>query len=164
MTINIRLAKPEDAGQLWKLIGDLARFQGHPDAVRITSDVLQEQMESEKPPFQCLVADVDGELIGFALFFHNYSTWEGKPGIYLEDFYVNGQWRGGGVGKMLLSSLADLALKGGCARIDWSVLATNQTALRFYERIGGVALNDWMSWRLDMAGMSELSLGGKSVR
>ena len=164
MTVNIRLAKPDDADQLWQLICDLARFQGHPGAVRVTADVLKEQMESPEPPFQCLVAEVDFDLIGFALFFHNYSTWEGKQGIYLEDFYVNEAWRGAGVGKMLLAALADLALKRGCARLDWSVLSTNETALRFYERVGGVVLPDWTSWRLDRLAMSALSLSGKADR
>jgi GNAT superfamily N-acetyltransferase len=158
MTIDIRLAMPADSVRLWQLICDLAVFQGHPGAVLTSPDSLRQQMESESPPFECLVADANGHLVGFALFFHNYSTWEGKQGIYLEDFYVDGECRGTGVGKMLLSTLADLALKRGCARIDWNVLSTNQSALRFYERIGGVALGDWITWRLDKQRLSALAL------
>jgi GNAT superfamily N-acetyltransferase len=158
MTINIRQAIPSDAVRLWQLICDLAAFQGHPGAVRTSPESLRQQMENATPPFECLVADADGCLVGFALYYHNYSTWEGKQGIYLEDFYVTDQCRGTGVGKMLLSTLADLALKRGCARIDWNVLSTNHMALRFYERIGGSALNDWITWRLDKQHLSALAL------
>jgi GNAT superfamily N-acetyltransferase len=157
VTIDIRLALPDDATQLWQLICNLAAFQGQPNAVRITSDQLRNQMLSPTPPFECLVAEESNVLIGFALFFHNYSTWEGERGIYLEDFYVCDQYRGAGVGKMLLCALASLALERQCARIDWNVLTSNQTALDFYQRIGASSLSSWLSQRLDRNGMTALT-------
>jgi ribosomal protein S18 acetylase RimI-like enzyme len=151
MTINIRMANPADSHSLWQLICDLAAFQGHPGAVKTTPETLRKQLEASQPPFECLVAESKGVLVGFALFFQSYSTWEGKAGIYLEDLYVSPSTRGLGVGKLLFEKLAELGESRGCARIDWTVLWSNLSALNFYEKIGAQNLSDWSHFRLPIA-------------
>jgi GNAT superfamily N-acetyltransferase len=145
------MANPDDSHSLWQLICDLAAFQGHPGAVKTTPQTLRDQLGALQPPFECLVAESNNILVGFALFFQSYSTWEGKAGIYLEDLYVCPSTRGLGVGKLLLMKLADLGASRGCARIDWTVLRSNISALDFYEKIGALNLSDWSHFRLPIA-------------
>ena len=120
-------------------------------------------MESDHPPFECLIAEVDGEPQGFALFFRNYSTWRGQPGIYLEDLFVPERHRGTGLGKLLLATLARLTVERGGTRLEWQVLDWNQPSIDFYERIGAEVKRDWLPCRLDGEALSSLATQGSSV-
>jgi GNAT superfamily N-acetyltransferase len=127
---------------------DLAIYEKEPEAVEVTPKRLEAQMRQEKPPFEALLIEEEGEPIGFALFFHTYSTWTGCPGLHLEDLYVTPEKRGSGAGKALLASLAHLAVERGCARFEWVVLDWNEPAIRFYESLGAKPQEQWKNWRL----------------
>jgi len=152
-----RPARPDDAAAILTLIQALADYEREPDAVQVTEDVLRAQLSADRPPFECLLADADGEIVGFALFFHNYSTWRGKAGIYLEDLFVLPDRRGHGVGLALFRALAGIARERGCARLEFSVLDWNTPAQDFYTRIGARPLSDWTTWRLADDGIAVLA-------
>ncbi len=156
-TYTVRSAQPADATGLHRLIADLAGYQGQRHEVKLSADQLQEQLASQDCPFECLVAQTGDELVGFALFFQTYSTWEGKRGIYLEDFFVNDEMRGRGVGQALLRELARIALERGCARMDWSVLQSNQTAASFYRKLGASCMPHWHHWRFESKDLQRLA-------
>ena len=146
--IQVRVAEETDAERIFELIVALAVYEKEPDAVVCSAEDLQRQLASERPPFECLLAEVGGVARGFALFFHNYSTWRGKPGLYLEDLFVEPEHRGQGIGKRLLVELAKIAVDRDCARMEWSVLDWNELAIRFYESLGAQARSDWTTYRL----------------
>lgn len=159
MTIEIRFATPDDAELIHHFICLLAEYEREPDAVEATPASLQSQLETNPKPFECLIADVDTEPVGFALFFHNYSTWRGKPGLFLEDLFVLPEQRKLGVGGALLVRLAQIARERGCARMEWMVLDWNQLAIDFYLRLGAEALRDWTAYRLTGAPLDALAEG-----
>ncbi len=144
----LRFAGPDDAPTLLAFIRELAAYEREPDAVEVTEATLREQLASSAPPFECLIAEVDGVPAGFALFFHTYSTWRGRRGLWLEDLYVRPARRGEGIGRRLLAALARIARDRGCARFEWSVLDWNEPAIRFYRSLGAVPLDEWTRWRL----------------
>jgi GNAT superfamily N-acetyltransferase len=146
--VRIRFATALDAETILRLVRDLAEYEREPDAVELTVPVLRAQLESEAPPFQCLLAERDGVALGFALFFSSYSTWRGRPGIYLEDLFVTPAARGLGIGKALLRRLAVLAVERGCARVEWSVLDWNTPAIEFYRSLGATPMDTWTVYRL----------------
>ncbi|MDC0670869.1 GNAT family N-acetyltransferase [Nannocystis radixulma] len=149
MPARLRAAGPADAADIFRLIVDLATYEREPDAVVVTVDELRAQLAAERPPFECLLAeDDDGAVVGFALYFHNYSTWRGRPGLYLEDLFVEPSRRGRGIGKQLLVRLAQLAVERGCARMEWAVLDWNTPAIGFYESLGARAVSEWTIFRL----------------
>ncbi len=148
MTLLVRAALPDDAATLHRFVVELATYEREPDAVEATPASIRAQLEAAPPPFECLVAEQDGAAVGFALFFHNYSTWRGRPGLYLEDLYVTPSARGVGVGRALLARLGELARARDCARMEWSVLNWNAPAIRFYESLGARPLDGWTTWRL----------------
>ena len=148
MNATIRLAGPQDAKDIHRLIRELAIYEREPDAVEATPESLREQLAQDHPPFQCLLAEEGGEAVAFALFFRNYSTWRGRPGLYLEDLFVAPHARGRGLGRRLFVELARRAVEGGCARMEWAVLDWNASALGFYERMGARALQGWTLHRL----------------
>nr|WP_276600883.1 GNAT family N-acetyltransferase [Nannocystis sp. ILAH1] len=158
MPARLRAAGPADAADIHRLIVDLATYEREPDAVEVTVDTLRDQLASERPPFECLLAeDGGGAVVGFALYFHNYSTWRGRPGLYLEDLFVDPSARGRGIGKQLLVRLAQLAVERGCARMDWAVLDWNAPAIAFYESLGARAVADWTIFRLTGPALLNLS-------
>jgi GNAT superfamily N-acetyltransferase len=157
MNTTIRLATADDAGTIFELINELARVQGCTDDLPASPESLRRQMLSQKPPFECLLAEDASGPIGHALFFQNYSTWEGKPGIYLEDLYVRPSVQGHGVGRAFMQFLANLAAERGCARIDWTVLDTNRSGQEFYSRIGARPLAQWHHWRLDSQAIKSMA-------
>jgi GNAT superfamily N-acetyltransferase len=106
-------------------------------------------MSSDDPPFECLLAELDSAVVGFALCFRNYSTWRGRPGLYLEDLFVRDNYRGRGVGEALLHRLSEIVAERGWARMEWAVLNWNTTAHSFYRTQGARPLTDWTIWRLD---------------
>lgn len=144
----IRIATPDDAATILRFIRELADYEREPDAVEVTLDTLREQLASARPPFECVIAELAGEPVGFALFFANYSTWRGRAGLYLEDLYVTPEARGSGVGKALLRHLAALAVARGCVRMEWSVLDWNAPAIGFYDSIGASPMSQWTVYRL----------------
>ncbi len=160
---TIRFATADDAQVIHVFIQGLAEYEREPDAVRATPSSIKAQLQLQRPPFECLLAESDGEVQGFALFFHNYSTWRGKQGIYLEDLYVPDQYRGSGVGKLLLSTLARIAQNRGCSRLEWQVLDWNQPAIDFYENLGAKVMNGWLPCRLQGPELSALAAEGATV-
>jgi GNAT superfamily N-acetyltransferase len=159
VTATIRRARPEDAPELVRLIRGLAEYEREPDAVQATPETLAAQMRSERPPFEALLAERDGRAIGFALFFHNYSTWEGRPGIYLEDLFVEEAERGGGAGSALLAAVAQLAVERGCGRLELAALDWNTPATGFYLAHGAQAMDEWTVYRFSGDALAALARG-----
>ena len=156
MDLNIRLAQKDDAQVIRQFILDLADYQRTTSAVTVNVELLESQLNEAKPPFECLIAELNGVAVGFALFYNNYSTWEGKPGIYLEDLYVQPDARLYGIGRKLIVKLCQLALERECTRLDWSVQSTNFKAVKFYSVLGASPMPEWIKWRLDEHSMQEL--------
>lgn len=154
MTIAIRPAARADLPLVAALIRELAAYEKLADAVRFDEAVLGEHLFGAGPAAEVVIGEVDGEAAGFALFFHNFSTFEGKPGIYLEDLFVRPAARGLGLGKALLAHLAALAVTRGCARLEWSVLDWNAPAIGFYESLGATMMGDWRIMRVDGAALA----------
>ena len=161
---TIRFATSADATTIFNFIQALAIYEREPDAVEATPASISNQLDSERPPFECLLAEVEKEPRGFALFFHNYSTWRGKKGIYLEDLFVPEHFRGQGIGNLLLASLARIAMERDCPRLEWQVLDWNQTAIDFYESLGTRVMKDWLPCRLTDQDLSKLANQGATVR
>jgi len=144
----IRFATADDAATILRFIRELAVYEHEPDAVEATEEVLAAQLAEERPPFECLIAELEGEPVGFALFFFTYSTWRARRGIHLEDLWVTPSARRRGIGRALLARLAAIACERGCARLEWAVLDWNELAMSFYRGLGASALGEWTTWRL----------------
>jgi GNAT superfamily N-acetyltransferase len=157
---RIRPATIEDAGLILRFIEELASFEQAAEQVISTERMLEEQLFGERPAAEVVIAEVDGEARGFALFFHNFSTWLGRRGLYLEDLYVSPEARGTGIGKALLSYLAGVAVSRGCGRIDWWVLDWNTDAIEFYRSIGAVPQDDWTVFRLTGEALQRMASPG----
>ena len=160
MSPVIRSATADDAETIHALIVGLAIYEHEPDAVENTPDTLRAQLATPHPPFECLLAEEDGKALGMALFFQTYSTWVGRPGIWLEDLFVLEAHRGRGIGRALLTRVARLAVERGFGRLEWSVLDWNAPALAFYERLGAVKLGTWRMHRLAGDALGALATGG----
>ena len=158
MTV-IRSATAADVGTILRFVRELAAFEREPDAVEATEPMLAEALFGERPAAEALIAETEDGPLGFALFFHNFSTWTGKRGLYLEDLYVTPDARGQGVGGALLAHLAGVALDRGCARFEWSVLDWNADAIAFYRKVGAVGMEDWTIQR--MTGEALVKLAGR---
>ncbi len=154
----VRPATRHDLPTLVGLIRDLATYEREPDAVEIDEHLLADALFAESPVVFANVADDDGVVLGMTIHFRNFSTWTGRLGIYLEDFYVRPDARGRGVGTALLAALADEARAHGWARIDWSVLDWNENALRFYRSIGARPMSGWTGYRLDGAALARFGV------
>ena len=161
---TIRFAGPKDAKQIHNFICQLASFEREPDAVLVTPAILAEQLSSDSPPFECLFIESDEEVLGFALFFHNYSTWRGAKGIHLEDLFVSEKNRGRGLGKQLLGALARIAQERQCPRLEWQVLDWNESAIIFYESIGAEILREWLPCRLEGDSLNLIASLGDTVK
>ena len=145
---NVRPARESDVARIHTLVVELATYERSADQVRATADQLRTALFGTQPAAYALVAEAGDEVVGFALYFRNFSTWEGVHGIYLEDLYVKPEHRGAGHGKALLGSLAALAVERGYARLEWAVLDWNQPSINFYRSIGAVPLDEWTVYRL----------------
>ena len=143
-----RPATPDDIPIIAQLIRDLAEYERLAHAVDFDEAKLREHLFGPRPYAEVLLAEDAGAVVGFALFFHNYSTFRGKPGIYLEDLFVKPDSRGKGHGKALLLALAKLAVERGCARVEWSVLNWNEPSIAFYKSLGAVPMDEWTVYRL----------------
>jgi GNAT superfamily N-acetyltransferase len=159
--LTIRFAQADDADTILHFIRELAIYEREPEAVKVTGDELREQLADATPPFECLLAEEAGVACGFALFFHNYSTWRGRRGLYLEDLFVPPAHRGRGIGKRLLGELASIAVERGCARLEWAVLDWNQPAIDFYRALGATPMDEWTTFRL--SGEALERLGGEAL-
>jgi GNAT superfamily N-acetyltransferase len=144
----IRPATPADVPVIAKLIRDLAEYERLSHAVDFDETKLREHLFGPRLYAEVLLAEEAGKPVGFALFFHNYSTFRGKPGIYLEDLFVEPAHRGQGHGKALLTALAKLAVERDCARVEWSVLNWNEPSIEFYKSLGAEPMNEWTVYRL----------------
>lgn len=168
MTITIRSATPEDLPLIADLIRALADYEKLAGEVRFDEAVLGAKLFGPRPYAEVIIGEVDGTAQGFALFFHNFSTFEGKPGVYLEDLFVRPEARGSGLGKALLARLAALAVERDCARLEWSVLDWNEPAIGFYKKLGARLMDEWTVMRVDGAALAQLGAqadtnGGKSA-
>lgn len=157
--MQIRSATPDDAATIHRFIVELATYEREPDAVEIDVAGLRAQLQQDPGPFEGLLVEIDGEAVGMALFFHNYSTWRGTQGLYLEDLYVQPSHRGTGAGLALMRRLAQLAIARGCARFEWAVLDWNASAIAFYEALGAEAQTEWLTFRLSDAPLIALAEG-----
>lgn len=144
----IRSATAADTLTIAALIRALADYERLAHAVSLDEEQLRAHLFGPRPFAEVLLAEDAGAVAGFALFFHNFSTFRGQPGVYLEDLFVRPEYRGRGHGKALLAAVARLAVERGCGRVDWTVLNWNEPALRFYRALGAVPLDDWTLYRL----------------
>jgi GNAT superfamily N-acetyltransferase len=144
----IRPAEPSDVPVIVELIRELARYEQAEHEAKATPELLQAALFADQPHVWCHVAEVDGEVVGFALWFLNFSTWLGRHGIYLEDLYVRPAHRGTGVGLELLRTLARTAVERGYGRVEWWVLDWNEPAIAFYKRLGAQPMDEWTVFRL----------------
>jgi len=156
----IRNAQAADAPTLVALIHELAAFEQLSHLVSVTPQSLAQHLFGPQPAAQCVVFEQGTEIVAFALFFHNFSTFLGQPGLYLEDLYVRPAYRGQGIGRSLLVHLAGLARDRGCGRFEWSVLDWNANAIAFYEKLGATVMPDWRICRVTGPGLQTLAAAG----
>ncbi len=159
--LTLRPAVPDDASLILQFIRELAEYEREPDAAVATEADILRYAFSEHPLVKVVMADWEGQPAGFALWFLNFSTWEGKPGIYLEDLFVRPAFRGHGIGKALLQHLAALAVQEGWTRFAWQVLDWNTPSIEFYEAHGAKVLREWLPCRMDGAALQKLAGSGE---
>jgi GNAT superfamily N-acetyltransferase len=159
--VEIRPATVDDVPLVLRFIRELAEYEHLADQVVATEDVLRETLFGVEPRAEVVFAMMDGSAAGFALFFHDYSTFLGRLGLYLEDLYVRPELRSRGIGSALLAHLAHLAIERGCGRLEWSVLDWNEPALAFYRSIGAQPVQGWTVHRLDGDALAKLAAGNE---
>lgn len=157
MTLDIRSARPGDEAQVLRLIKALAAYEREPDAVEATEATLRKTLFGPSAQVFAFLAELDGEVVGLALWFLTYSTWTGRPSLYLEDLFVDDTARGQGVARALMTRLAQEAKARNCARMDWAVLDWNVDAMAFYERLGARRQTGWEPWRLHGTALEQLA-------
>lgn len=163
MTLSIRPATHADLPLICELIRALADYEKLAHAVRFDEATLGDRLFGARPYAEVMIGEIDGEPQGFALFFHNFSTFEGKPGIYLEDLFVRPEARGSGLGKAMLEHLAALAVERDCARLEWSVLDWNEPSIGFYKSLGAQFMDEWTIMRVDGEALSSLGAQGGKI-
>ncbi|PPT74812.1 GNAT family N-acetyltransferase [Xanthomonas arboricola pv. populi] len=157
--LQIRAATPDDAALLHELITALAVYEREPNAVKASPEDLRASLFGDGATAHALICEQDGQALGFAVYFFNYSTWLGRNGVYLEDLFVRPQARGQGAGLALLRHLARLAVQRGCGRFEWSVLDWNQPAIDFYRAAGAQPMDGWTVYRLDGERLAAFAAG-----
>jgi len=160
MTVSIRSATPADLPLIAQFIRDLADYEKLAHEVRFDEATLGEKLFGPRPYAEVAIGEIDGAAQGFALFFHNFSTFEGRPGIYLEDLFVRPGARGSGLGKALLAHLATLSIERDCARLEWSVLDWNTPSIGFYRSLGAKPMDEWTVMRVDGEALDALAGAG----
>jgi len=158
---NVRIvpARPEDVPVILNLIKALADYERMSDEVVATEDGLRGWLFGDRPAAEVVLAYLDDAVVGFALFFHNFSTFLGRPGLYLEDLFVVPESRGRGIGRLLLAHLAQIAVQRGCGRMEWAVLDWNEQAIGFYERMGARIMKEWQLCRLTGDSLARVASG-----
>ena len=157
MNLVPRFATPGDVATILRFVRELAEFEREADKVVATEALLHEAMFGERPVAEAVIAERDGEPLGMALFFHNFSTWTGWRGLYLEDLYVTPEARGQGVGAALLRHLAAIAVDRGCTRFEWAVLDWNEKAINFYKAMGAEPMGEWTVNRVSGDALTKLA-------
>jgi len=160
MALTIRFAVEADLDLILHYVRALAEFEKLAHEVRADRDMMRAHLFGARPMAEVLIAERDGAPVGFALFFHNFSTFEGRPGLYLEDLFVDPQARGSGAGRALLRRLAQIAVERGCARLEWWVLDWNTRAIQFYQSLGAKSMDAWTVNRVDGDALNRLASGG----
>jgi len=158
---TIRTATPEDIPQILTFIRALAAYEREPDAVTATEGDLLRDGFGPNPFYFCLIAEIDGQPAGFAFYFFNYSTWMGRPGLYLEDLFVHPEFRGLGIGKALLQEVAAIAVEKNCPRLQWEVLDWNTPAIDFYSAMGAEFMDTWRNVRVTGVALQRLAGSGQ---
>jgi GNAT superfamily N-acetyltransferase len=156
----IRPATPADVPTIARLIRELAEYERLADRVVLDEARLRDHLFGPRPYCEVILAEDAGRVVGFALFFHNYSTFLARPGLYLEDLFVEPAHRGQGHGKALFVALARLAVERGCGRVEWAVLDWNEPSIDFYRSLGAEALDDWTVYRLHEDALTRLAVSG----
>ena len=159
--IKIRSAEIKDSEIILKLIKELSAYEKLSHTVINNEVLLKENLFGKRKFAEVLIADFENQPVGFALFFHNYSTFVGKPGIYLEDLYVKPEMRGKGIGKALFLELIKIAKERDCGRVEWSVLNWNKSAIDFYKSMGAIPMDEWTVYRLTSDKIEELAYEGR---
>jgi len=154
--LKIRPAKREEVGEVLQLIQDLATYEKAPDQVEASRDDLLNTIFAKEPRVFCDLVEVDGQIAGMAIWFLNYSTWQAKHGIYLEDLYIKPEFRARGYGKALLKHLAQICDKEGYGRLQWWVLDWNSPAIEFYKSLGAEAMDEWTVYRTSGQALKDL--------
>jgi GNAT superfamily N-acetyltransferase len=157
LMVIIRPARSQDVNAIFELILDLAAYERLTDKVTGTSELLRAHLFDDRPYAEAIIAELDDLVIGYALFFHTYSTFLTQPGLYLEDVCVAPEYRRQGVGRSLMSAIAKIAVDRGCGRLEWSVLDWNQDAIAFYQKLGATVLSDWRTCRLTSTALAQLA-------
>ncbi|USI74156.1 GNAT family N-acetyltransferase [Sphingomonas morindae] len=160
MSVHVRRAAPEDVPALLGLVRALAAYERAPDAVEADAAALDRALFGATAHAHALVAERHGRVVGMAIWFLSFSTWTGRPGLYLEDLFVEPEARGLGLGRALFAALAREAVARGCARMDWAVLDWNRPAMDFYERLGAAPKAEWQGWRLEGAALRACAADG----
>ena len=158
--LEIRPATERDVPLILSLIRELAEYERLSHELVATEEILRDSLFGERPAAEVLLGYVGGDPAGFALFFHSFSSFLGRPGIYLEDLYVRPEFRGAGVGRVFLRHLARLAKDRGCGHLEWWVLDWSEPAIRFYEALGAVPMDDWTVYRIAGEALDELAGNG----
>lgn len=154
---RIRVAVPGDIDDIMRLIRDLAEYERDLASVENTPQLIEEALFGDDPLASALVAEVEGVVVGLAIWYRTYSTWTGQAGMHLEDLYVDPEHRGTGLGRDLFTALARIAVAEGYRRLEWVVLDWNESAIRFYDSLGGRPMSDWTTYRLAGDSLSELA-------
>jgi len=154
--LDLRPATPADVDLIVSMVRELAVYERAPEAVLATADLIGKALFGAPPAAEAVIAEWQGQPAGLAVFFHNFSTWLGRRGLYLEDLFVRESYRGRGIGKALLLHLAAIARTRGCGRMEWSVLDWNQSAIDFYRSLGAKAMDEWTVYRLDADALQAL--------
>lgn len=153
----IRSAEPKDVSTLFALIKELAEYEKLSDSVIATEELLLNSLFGNGKSAKALIAELDGEAAGMAIYFYNFSTFLGKPGIYLEDLFVRPNFRGKSIGKQILLQLIKIAEEKNCGRVEWAVLDWNSNAIDFYKKLGAKPMNDWTVFRITEDKIKELA-------
>jgi GNAT superfamily N-acetyltransferase len=149
INLTFRYASEKDTPLILSFIKELAEYEKLLDKVTVTEDILKKNLFGQRKYAEVIFAEVDAKPVGQALFFYNFSTFLGKPGIYLEDLYVKPEFRGKGIGKALLYKVIEIAKKRDCGRVEWVVLNWNKPAIEFYKKLGAKEMNNWLVYRLN---------------
>jgi GNAT superfamily N-acetyltransferase len=157
--ITIRPATADDVRLLVEMIRELAEYERLAHEAAATEESLREHLFGSRPAAEALIAELDGRPVGYAIYFTNFSSFTSRPGIYLEDIYVQPALRGHGVGKRLLTEVAKLAVVRGCTRLEWAVLDWNTPSIEFYKKLGARAMSDWTTYRLTGDDLKRLGRG-----
>jgi GNAT superfamily N-acetyltransferase len=162
--LNIRRADASDVGVILKFIRALAEYEHLEQSMVATEQDLLRDGFGAEPKFRCVIAEWNQAPVGFALYFYNYSTFQGRPGIFLEDLFVNPEFRGKGIGKALLLHLAQLAVGENCGRYVWQVLDWNQPSIEFYQSLGAKLMGEWLTMRVEGAALETMAAQGRAAK